>query len=69
MSAPGPPVVDKPSRVAELIGTTVFLTLFGTFWVGARVYTRIFQTKSFGWDDAFIVLSCVRTERQLGDFL
>jgi hypothetical protein len=53
------PVVDKPSRQAELIGVVVFLTAFAMFFVSMRLYTRLFTTRSFGWDDTFILLALV----------
>ena len=28
--------------------------------VGLRVYIRVFQTKSFGWDDALVIFSMVK---------
>jgi hypothetical protein len=31
--------------------------------VSLRVYTRLFQTKTFGWDDAFIIFNLVRQHR------
>jgi hypothetical protein len=61
-TATGPPLVipdNKPSRQAEFIGTTVFLTAFATFFILARFYTRIFNSKSFGWDDACLAVALV----------
>ncbi|EXJ76306.1 uncharacterized protein A1O5_00814 [Cladophialophora psammophila CBS 110553] len=53
------PVVDKPSRQAELVGMTVFLTTFSTLFVAGRLYTRVFSSRSFGWDDVFIGLAAL----------
>lgn len=56
MSAPGAlPLSDKPSRGGELIGVSMFLTVWGTLFLAARIYTRVFQTRSFGWDDGFLI--------------
>ena len=53
----------KPDRVAELIGVSVFLTVFGTFFVIVRLWVRYTSIKSFGWDDIFIFFSMVSTSR------
>lgn len=36
---------------------------FATVIVSARLFTRTVLTHYFGWDDAFIILSLVRTRR------
>jgi hypothetical protein len=40
----------------------VLVTILGTFsWliVGCRIYTRIFLIRSFGWDDATMIVALV----------
>lgn len=54
---------EKPDRVAELIGVSVFLTVFGTSFVFVRMWVRYASIKSFGWDDIFIFLSMVCVSR------
>ncbi|KIW58019.1 hypothetical protein PV05_02571 [Exophiala xenobiotica] len=51
------PVVDKPSRQAELLGVSIMLTVFSSIFVSARLWTRLFRSRSFGWDDAFLGLA------------
>jgi hypothetical protein len=46
--------MDKPSRGPELIGITLFLTIFGAVFVLARLYTRVFVSRTAGWDDFFM---------------
>lgn len=45
----GPAVV-----IANGIGLAV-----ATIAVGIRIYTRVFITRNFGWDDTFILLALV----------
>lgn len=49
----------KPDRGPELIGASVFLTVFGTSFVVTRLLIRYASIKSFGWDDIFIFISMV----------
>lgn len=53
----------KPDRGPELIGVSVFLTVFGTAFVFTRLWIRYASIKSFGWDDLFIFLSMVWISR------
>jgi hypothetical protein len=58
-------IPGKPDRRAELMGVSIALTTWAAIFVVARLYVRIFKTKSFGWDDGFIALACVRTLQAL----
>ncbi|KIX05366.1 uncharacterized protein Z518_06238 [Rhinocladiella mackenziei CBS 650.93] len=49
--------VDRPDRREELLGVSIFLTGFAAIFVLARLYTRLFSSKTFGWDDGFILLA------------
>lgn len=51
--------VDKADRRGELIGSSLFLTIFPSIFVLARIYTRLFSSRTFGWDDAFILAALV----------
>jgi hypothetical protein len=50
---------EKPDRRAELMGVSIALTAWAATFVFARMYVRLFKTRSFGWDDGFIALACV----------
>lgn len=43
------------------MGVSIALTVWAAIFVCARLYTRLFKTKSFGWDDGFIAFACVRS--------
>lgn len=51
-------------RSPDLIATSVVLTVFSSAFVAARLYTRTFRTKAFGWDDGFIIVAWVSAFRR-----
>lgn len=50
---------NKPSRSDELMGVTLFLTIFGAVFVLARLWARLFSLRAPGWDDFFIAVAMV----------
>lgn len=53
-----------PARAAEsnlpwLLGLTSLFHSTALLFVGLRIYTRLFHVRSFGMDDALIVVSVV----------
>lgn len=57
-TATAPPTGD---RSPDLIATSVALSVFSSVFVAARLWTRTFRTKAFGWDDGFIIVAWVGT--------
>lgn len=56
------PTVAVPStrdRSGEYVAIAVVLTVFASVFVAARLWTRIFRTQAFGWDDGFIIAAWV----------
>ncbi|KAH7044056.1 hypothetical protein B0J12DRAFT_189929 [Macrophomina phaseolina] len=53
-TATAPPTGD---RSPDLIATSVALSVFSSVFVAARLWTRTFRTKAFGWDDGFIIVA------------
>lgn len=51
--------VNKPSKSVEVLGVTLFLTIFGATFVLARLWARLFSLKSPGWDDILIAVALV----------
>lgn len=51
-------LVDKGSMVLRVVGSTLAV---GGVFVWARVFTRTVIRPFFGWDDALIVLTWVRS--------
>jgi hypothetical protein len=49
----------KPDRVAELIGVSLFLVIWGTAFVVTRICVRIFGRGKLWWDDLALGLSAV----------
>jgi hypothetical protein len=60
------PVDPRETQGGGIPAMEVALTILCFIVVGLRVYIRIFQTKSFGLDDALIIfnLVCVRIFRK-----
>jgi hypothetical protein len=54
---------DKDTRGDELIAATLSLTIWGALFVFARLYVRLAGRTKLGWDDLFLALSMVRSER------
>lgn len=50
---------SKPDRRAELLGATIFLTIWGFLFVAARLSVRIWGNGKPGWDDLAIAISTV----------
>ncbi|OJD32282.1 phosphatidylserine decarboxylase [Diplodia corticola] len=53
--------VDTRDRGPEFVAVAVSLTVFASIFVVARLWTRIFRTKAFGWDDGFIIVAWAAT--------
>ncbi|RMZ86506.1 hypothetical protein DV736_g6268, partial [Chaetothyriales sp. CBS 134916] len=51
----------KADRRAEIIATTCCMLAFSGFFLFARIYTRIFASKAYGWDDTFLLISYAAT--------
>ncbi|GME45226.1 hypothetical protein GTA08_BOTSDO12055 [Neofusicoccum parvum] len=53
--------IPTGDRSADLIAASVILTVFASIFVAARLWTRIFRTQAFGWDDGFIIVAWAAT--------
>jgi hypothetical protein len=54
------------SKVTQLLVVTIVFLAITAILVPLRLYTRLVISKSFGYDDAIIVLCTVRSPRHLG---
>ncbi|KAL1614876.1 hypothetical protein SLS54_009430 [Diplodia seriata] len=61
MSASSAAAIDTRDRSGEYIAIAISLTVFASIFVAARLWTRIFRTQAFGWDDGFIIVAWAAT--------
>jgi hypothetical protein len=59
-SWPEPNYVDPETRGNGIIVASILFGLLGTIATALRLYTRLFITRTFGLDDAFIIAAWVR---------
>lgn len=56
---PRPNYVNPETKGASLLITNVVMLSVSLVVVGIRIYTRLFISRNFGWDDFFILLAFV----------
>lgn len=54
------PLPSMPDRRSVLLGSTLFLTIWGLIFVVARLWTRTFGGRKAGWDDIALAMALVR---------
>jgi hypothetical protein len=54
-----PPPGTQPDRRGELVGCTLFLTIWGLLFVVARLVVRVWGKATPGWDDLALVVATV----------
>lgn len=56
---PTPNYVNPESTGAALLITNIVGLSISLVVIGIRLYTRVWMTNNFGWDDVFILLALV----------
>lgn len=50
---------DYENKGTSFLIIALFFTILALMFVSLRIYTRIWITRAFGWDDKLIILSIV----------